>query len=266
MGFLKNIFKKDTNITDNINEDSTKSRIEELEENVNNNIILQNNSKTDYKDLDIFARVIMTQPEYSQYENAKRDFSVHYIGACNKYIPNKEVTSIFSTFFYDYLIEHVNSFLYEYGAPKYVENIKRLVENTQIKLDIDWDNYNNKEPKYQEALIDILTTEINQSLAEKGKILFGINIGDPSALFFITDINNYNVLALRNSNFYSLYDIDYYSQFYGEIFKLNEDISDKLKRLDYIEKKGDKYTTLFNGEILKYTDNDIQESKLTKIL
>ena len=123
-----------------------------------------------------------------------------------------------------------------------------------------------KESKYQEALIDIMTTEINKLLLEKGKILFGINVGDPSALFFITDISNYNVLITRSSNFYSLYNIEYYSQFYGNIFRLNEDISEELKKDDYIEKKDSTYSTLFNETKVEYKDTEITDSKLTMIL
>ena len=269
MAFLKKIFKKEKNkelkvLQENKNND-TEKRLGEIEEAINTQIA-PTKVIVSYDDLDIFARLVMTNEEYSQYELAKKEFSVDYNDACKKYISEKEPTSMFSTFFYDYLAKHTNSFLYEYGAPKYVAAIKQLVETNQIELNIDWSEYEEKESKYQEALIDIMTTEINKLLLEKEKILFGINVGDPSALFFITDISNYNVLITRSSNFYSLYNIEYYSQFYGNIFRLNEDISEELKKDDYIEKKDSTYSTLFNETKKEYKDTEITDSKLTKIL
>ena len=251
-------------LQENKNND-TEKRLGEIEEAINTQIA-PTKVIVSYDDLDIFARLVMTNEEYSQYELAKKEFSVDYNDACKKYISEKEPTSMFSTFFYDYLAKHTNSFLYEYGAPKYVAAIKQLVETNQIELNVDWNEYEEKESKYQEALIDIMTTEINKLLLEKGKILFGINVGDPSALFFITDISNYNVLITRSSNFYSLYNIEYYSQFYGNIFRLNEDISEELKKDDYIEKKDSTYSTLFNETKKEYKDTEITDSKLTKIL
>ena len=269
MAFLKNIFKKEKSkevkiVQDNKNND-TEKRLGEIEEAINTQITPAK-VIVSYDDLDIFARLVMTNEEYSQYELAKKEFSVDYNDACKKYISEKEPTSMFSTFFYDYLAKHTNSFLYEYGAPKYVAAIKQLVETNQIELNVNWNEYEEKESKYQEALIDIITTEINKLLLEKGKIFFGINVGDPSALFFITDISNYNVLITRSSNFYSLYNIEYYSQFYGNIFRLNEDISEELKKDDYIEKKDSTYSTLFSETKKEYKDTEITDSKLTKIL
>ena len=147
MAFLKNIFKKEKNkevkvLQENKNND-TEKRLGEIEEAINTQIA-PTKVIVSYDDLDIFARLVMTNEEYSQYELAKKEFSVDYNDACKKYISEKEPTSMFSTFFYDYLAKHTNSFLYEYGAPKYVAAIKQLVETNQIELNVDWNEYEEK--------------------------------------------------------------------------------------------------------------------------
>ncbi len=104
MAFLKNIFKKEKSkevkiVQDNKNND-TEKRLGEIEEAINTQITPAK-VIVSYDDLDIFARLVMTNEEYSQYEPAKKEFSVDYNDACKKYISEKEPTSMFSTFFFD---------------------------------------------------------------------------------------------------------------------------------------------------------------------
>ena len=74
MAFLKKIFKKEKNkevkvLQENKNND-TEKRLGEIEEAINTQIA-PTKVIVSYDDLDIFARLVMTNEEYSQYELAK---------------------------------------------------------------------------------------------------------------------------------------------------------------------------------------------------
>ena len=102
MAFLKKIFKKEKNkevkvLQENKNND-TEKRLGEIEEAINTQIA-PTKVIVSYDDLDIFARLVMTNEEYSQYELAKKEFSVDYNDACKNIFQKKNRHQCFQLFF-----------------------------------------------------------------------------------------------------------------------------------------------------------------------
>ncbi len=244
----------------------TNNGITDLSDIINDGVktIIKSNDpvEVNYDDLDILSRFVMLEDEYVNYENVRKEYQVDHVLTEKKYLNKEGSEGMFSIFYYDYMCQHTKSYLYQYGKLGYVSGFKELVSD---KINFNWDLFEIKESNYQESLVDILIQKLNVELNKVNKILFGINMGDASALFFITDIAKYNVLKSRKSTFYSLYNYDYISQFYGEIFEVISGEYKVIKTGDYVELKNEKYVSLFNNNNIEIHKENMQ-LKIEKII
>ena len=183
-----------------------------------------------------------------------------------------ENTSImtFTEFMYFYLSKATNSYFYENLALGYTLGFKELLNKENIELsEINWDNISEKEEKYEEVLIDILLSKINNLIRPKDKILFGIDIGLGSKLFFVRDKQSYYEIKRMETNFYFLYDEQYLQNFYNSLYELTEDAdgTEPLSKGDFVEERSKtngilKVKSLFKKDNKEY---DIKSEKLDQI-
>ncbi len=103
----------------------------------------------------------------------------------------------------------------------------------------------------------------------KNKILFGIDIGLGSKLFFIRDKECFYDIKKVETNFYYLYDEEYLQNFYNSLYELigNHENIDSLLNGDFVEEvtKIDdilKVKTLFKKDNKEY---EIKKENLNQI-
>ena len=249
----------------------TQERYEQIQDDLE--LILQSSplGSDGYSELDDTFYNLLNEKEYEDYQRVKQNFFENKKETMSKEL-GIENTSImtFTEFMYFYLSKTTNSYFYENLALRYTLGFKELLNKENIELsEINWDNISEKEEKYEEVLIDILLSKINNLIRPKNKILFGIDIGLGSKLFFVRDKQSFYEIKRIDTNFYFLYDEEYLQNFYNSLYELTEDIdgTEPLSKGDFVEERSK------TGEVLKVkslfkTNNkeyDIKSEKLNQI-
>lgn len=225
-------------------------------------------------EMDNICSELLEGDELVKYINAKENALNNLSGAIEKYFENEEEKKgilTFGDFYYRYLSKYGNCYEYIFNSKGYTEKIKELVINSGINvelLNIDWDNFKNKEEKYQELLIDILYAQVNYELGKYDYQIFGLNFGYESVLYFVTTEEKYKRLK-ENEELIKIFDTYFLETIYGEIYEITGDIEvEGVEIGDFIEKKEGEYTTLFNASIgnKKIENIDDSDEKKVKII
>ena len=224
-----------------------------------------------YSELDDTFYNLLNEKEYEDYQRVKQNFFENKKETMSKEL-GIENTSImtFTEFMYFYLSKTTNSYFYENLSLGYTLRFKELLKKENIELtEINWGNISEKEEKYEEVLIDILLSKINNLIRPKDKILFGIDIGLGSKLFFVKDKQSFYEIKRIETNFYFLYDEQYLQNFYNSLYELTEDVdgAEPLTKGDFVEERSEtdgvlKVKSLFKKDNKEY---DIKNEKLDQI-
>ena len=249
----------------------TQERYEQIQDDLE--LILQSSplGSDGYSELDDTFYNLLNEKEYEDYQRVKQNFFENKKETMSREL-GIENTSImtFTEFMYFYLSKATNSYFYENLALGYTLGFKELLNKENIELsEINWDNISEKEEKYEEVLIDILLSKINNLIRPKNKILFGIDIGLGSKLFFVRDKQSFYEIKRIDTNFYFLYDEEYLQNFYNSLYELTEDIdgTEPLSKGDFVEERSKtgevlKVKSLFKKDNKEY---DIKSEKLEQI-
>lgn len=272
---LKDFFSNNNDeISQKIEEEEkkeTQERYEHIQDDLE--LILQSSplGSDGYSELDDTFYNLLNEKEYEDYQRVKQNFFENKKETMSKEL-GIENTSImtFTEFMYFYLSKTTNSYFYENLSLGYTLGFKELLNKENIELtEIDWDNISEKEEKYEEVLIDILLSKINNLIRPKDKILFGIDIGLGSKLFFVRDKQSYYEIKRMETNFYFLYDEQYLQNFYNSLYELTEDAdgTEPLSKGDFVEERSKtngilKVKSLFKKDNKEY---DIKSEKLDQI-
>ena len=272
---LKDFFSNNNeDISQKIEEEEkmeTQERYEQIQDDLE--LILQSSplGSDGYSELDDTFYNLLNEKEYEDYQRVKQNFFENKKETMSKEL-GIENTSImtFTEFMYFYLSKATNSYFYENLALGYTLGFKELLNKENIELsEINWDNISEKEEKYEEVLIDILLSKINNLIRPKNKILFGIDIGLGSKLFFVRDKQSFYEIKRIDTNFYFLYDEEYLQNFYNSLYELTEDVdgTESLSKGDFVEERSQKdgilkVKSLFKKDNKEY---DIKSEKLEQI-
>ena len=272
---LKDFFSNNNDeISQKIEEEEkkeTQERYEHIQDDLE--LILQSSplGSDGYSELDDTFYNLLNEKEYEDYQRVKQNFFENKKETMSKEL-GIENTSImtFTEFMYFYLSKTTNSYFYENLSLGYTLGFKELLNKENIELtEINWDNISAKEEKYEEVLIDILLSKINNLIRPKDKILFGIDIGLGSKLFFVRDKQSYYEIKRIETNFYFLYDEQYLQNFYNSLYELTEDAdgTEPLSKGDFVEERSKtngilKVKSLFKKDNKEY---DIKSEKLDQI-
>ena len=272
---LKDFFSNNNDeISQKIEEEEkkeTQERYEHIQDDLE--LILQSSplGSDGYSELDDTFYNLLNEKEYEDYQRVKQNFFENKKETMSKEL-GIENTSImtFTEFMYFYLSKTTNSYFYENLSLGYTLGFKELLNKENIELtEIDWDNISEKEEKYEEVLIDILLSKINNLIRPKDKILFGIDIGLGSKLFFVRDKQSYYEIKRMETNFYFLYDEQYLQNFYNSLYELTEDAdgTEPLSKGDFVEERSQKDGILKVKSLFKTNNKeyDIKSEKLDQI-
>lgn len=220
-----------------------------------------NKSVNIYDEMDNFASEVMESNEFVEYIKVANEFARNREKTTRKHFlenfKTEEEFDIFSKniqtfgdFYYFYLLKHTKCIEYLFKEKGFTDNFKRLLQLYEIdenKIDIDWDNYRKKENIYQESLVDILFADLEYQLRKIGYVLFGINIGYESVIYYIMSDEKYK--RIEGNKAFAFFDINMMENIYNEIFEIVSDINiDGVSKGDFIEKTEDGFKTLFEDE------------------
>ncbi|MDO5089066.1 MAG: hypothetical protein Q4D53_04690 [Leptotrichiaceae bacterium] len=231
------------------------------------------NNKEIYDEMDDFCAEVLTSDGLLKYMGVRKEYFLEPEKTTEKYFKNskhKEEIKTFGDFFYYYLAENENCYLYTFLEKGFTKSMKKLLESHNIdpkEMDIDWLGMETKEKKYKEVLFDILYAMINYELKKQGLTIFGLNVGFESALYFIVSEDAYKRID-KNAELYTIFDSEYLETIYNEIFEVKRDLGVRdLQVGDFIEKDGKEYRSLFlkNNVAIKDIDED-NESEVVLIL
>ncbi|RRD39157.1 hypothetical protein EII29_08430 [Leptotrichia sp. OH3620_COT-345] len=223
--------------------------------------------------MDDFCAEVLSPEGLLKYMGIKKEYFLEPEKTTKEYFGNskyKEEIKTFGDFFYYYLAENENCYLYTFLEKGFTKSMKKLLESHNIDhktLDIDWLGMETKEKKYKESLFDILYAMINYELKKYGLTMFGLNIGFNSALYFIVSEDAYKRIN-KDAELYTIFDAEYLETIYNEIFEVKRDLGVKdLQVGDFIEKDGKEYHSLFlkNNVVIKNIDED-NENEVVLIL
>ena len=246
---------------------------EELYERIQNDldyVLAKEIGADEYGELDSMIQLLIPK-EYEIYEKIKKDFFADKKEAVEKVLGLTEVENMtFTEFIYFYLQKNTDSYYYENLSKGYVEGLKKLLDNKGIELEnINWESLAGKEEAYEELLIDIVISLVNKALISEKKILFGIDIGLGSKIFYLRETEDYKKIKEIETDFYYVYDIEYLKNFYKSIYEI---IVAPFKELgitkgDFVEiTEGEtgivKVRTLFKND---NKEHDINKNILKKI-
>ena len=197
----------------------------------------------EYGELDSMIQLLIPG-EYETYERIKSDFFADKKEAIEKVLGLTDVENMtFTEFIYFYLQKNTDSYYYENLSAGYVEGLKKLLDDKGINPEnINWESMAGKEEAYEELLIDIVLSLINNALKNEKKTLFGIDIGLGSKIFYLRETEDYEKIKAIETDFYYVYDIEYLKNFYTSIYEI---IVAPLKELEV--SKGD-FVEITEGE------------------
>lgn len=276
MSILKKSFNNENNkdISEKIEEENrkeTQERYEQIQDDLE--LILQTNPLgiDDYSDLDDTMHNLLNEREYDDYRRVKTNFFENKKETMKNELEIENTAIMtFTEFIYFYLAKNMNSYFYENLSLGYTLGFKELLKKEELELlEIEWENISLKEEKYEEVLIDIVFLKINNLLSLKNKILFGIDIGLGSKLFFIKDKEIFYEIKKIESDLFYLYDEYYLQNFYNSLYELtgNHKSLDSLSNGDFLEEIS-KVDDVLKVKSLFETDNkeyEINKENLIQI-
>lgn len=226
-----------------------------------------------YDELDNFCSEVLNVGGLMKYVKVSREYFQDPEKTVDKLFTEEDIKKQIKTygdFYYFYLAKYSNCYWYNFNEKGYTQAFKKLVKDNGINpedLDINWDNVEKKEYKYQEGLIDILYAMIHYELNKRGLTVFGLNMGFKSLLYYITPIEVYERL-IANQQLLRMFDLNFLETIYGEIYEVTGNLGvPNLEIGDFIEKKGKIYNTIFqnndeNIELKNIDENDENQVRI----
>lgn len=218
----------------------------------------------EYEELDNTFSELLNEKEYNKYLKVKKEFFQNREETIKKTLNYEDVNSMtFTEFIYFYLAKNTASYYYENLSLGYTKGFQQLLENEGISLEnISWYDFSEKEEKYEEVLIDIVFSIINKEIKDKNKILFGLDIGLGSKLFFLKDIKVYDKIKEIDTVFYYIYDNEYLKNFYSSLYMIKDAPGEEftITKGDFAEfleeaQEEIKIRTLFKDDNKEYSIN-----------
>lgn len=229
-----------------------------------------------YNELDDFAAEVLNSDNFLKYVEARREYLFEPEETVKKYFGeeflsdenNENKIATFSDFYYQYLIKYSDSYFYKFMAKGYTEGFRNLLIKKGINpddLNINWESIRSKELEYDESLVDILYSIVNYELEHRGYIIFGINMGYESTLYFI--IPEKAFFRIDNEpQLFTIFDIGFLETIYNEIYEVVGNLGTENVRIgDFLEKRGNEYYTLFSDTSKNVIIENIDENDESKV-
>ena len=215
---------------------------------------------------DNFLKYVEARREYlfEPEETVKKYFGEEFLSDENS--ENKIAT--FSDFYYQYLIKYSDSYFYKFMAKGYTEGFRNLLIKKGINpddLNINWESIRSKELEYDESLVDILYSIVNYELEHRGYIIFGINMGYESTLYFIVPEKTFFRID-NEPQLFTIFDIGFLETIYNEVYEVVGNLgTENVKIGDFLEKRGNEYYTLFSDTSKNVIIENIDENDESKV-
>ena len=233
-----------------------------------------------YNELDDFAAEVLNSDNFLKYVEARREYLFEPEETVKKYFGEEFLSdensenkiATFSDFYYQYLIKYSDSYFYKFMAKGYTEGFRNLLIKKGINpddLNINWESIRSKELEYDESLVDILYSIVNYELEHRGYIIFGINMGYESTLYFIVPEKAFFRID-NEPQLFTIFDIGFLETIYNEVYEVVGNLgTENVKIGDFLEKRGNEYYTLFSDtskNVIIENINENDESKVKIIL
>ena len=233
-----------------------------------------------YNELDDFAAEVLNSDNFLKYVEARREYLFEPEETVKKYFGEEFLSdensenkiATFSDFYYQYLIKYSDSYFYKFMAKGYTEGFRNLLIKKGINpddLNINWESIRSKELEYDESLVDILYSIVNYELEHRGYIIFGINMGYESTLYFIVPEKAFFRID-NEPQLFTIFDIGFLETIYNEVYEVVGNLGTENVRIgDFLEKRGNEYYTLFSDtskNVIIENINENDESKVKIIL
>ena len=229
-----------------------------------------------YNELDDFAAEVLNSDNFLKYVEARREYLFEPEETVKKYFGeeflsdenNENKIATFSDFYYQYLIKYSDSYFYKFMAKGYTEGFRNLLIKKGINpddLNINWESIRSKELEYNESLVDILYSIVNYELEHRGYIIFGINMGYESTLYFIVPEKAFFRID-NEPQLFTIFDIGFLETIYNEVYEVVGNLGTENVRIgDFLEKRGNEYYTLFSDTSKNVIIENIDENDESKV-
>jgi len=229
-----------------------------------------------YNELDDFAAEVLNSDNFLKYVEARREYLFEPEETVKKYFGEEFLSdensenkiATFSDFYYQYLIKYSDSYFYKFMAKGYTDGFRELLEKKGINpdsLDVNWESIRSKELEYDESLVDILYSIVNYELEHRGYIIFGINMGYESTLYFIVPEKTFFRID-NEPQLFTIFDIGFLETIYNEVYEVVGNLgTENVKIGDFLEKRGNEYYTLFSDTSKNVIIENIDENDESKV-
>ena len=229
-----------------------------------------------YNELDDFAAEVLNSDNFLKYVEARREYLFEPEETVKKYFGEEFLSdensenkiATFSDFYYQYLIKYSDSYFYKFMAKGYTEGFRNLLIKKGINpddLNINWESIRSKELEYDESLVDILYSIVNYELEHRGYIIFGINMGYESTLYFIVPEKAFFRID-NEPQLFTIFDIGFLETIYNEVYEVVGNLgTENVKIGDFLEKRGNEYYTLFSDTSKNVIIENIDENDESKV-
>ena len=229
-----------------------------------------------YNELDDFAAEVLNSDNFLKYVEARREYLFEPEETVKKYFGEEFLSDensenkieTFSDFYYQYLIKYSDSYFYKFMAKGYTEGFRNLLIKKGINpddLNINWESIRSKELEYDESLVDILYSIVNYELEHRGYIIFGINMGYESTLYFIVPEKAFFRID-NEPQLFTIFDIGFLETIYNEVYEVVGNLGTENVRIgDFLEKRGNEYYTLFSDTSKNVIIENIDENDESKV-
>ena len=229
-----------------------------------------------YNELDDFAAEVLNSDNFLKYVEARREYLFEPEETVKKYFGeeflsdenNENKIATFSDFYYQYLIKYSDSYFYKFMAKGYTEGFRNLLIKKGINpddLNINCESIRSKELEYDESLVDILYSIVNYELEHRGYIIFGINMGYESTLYFIVPEKAFFRID-NEPQLFTIFDIGFLETIYNEVYEVVGNLGTENVRIgDFLEKRGNEYYTLFSDTSKNVIIENIDENDESKV-
>ena len=229
-----------------------------------------------YNELDDFAAEVLNSDNFLKYVEARREYLFEPEETVKKYFGEEFLSDensenkieTFSDFYYQYLIKYSDSYFYKFMAKGYTEGFRNLLIKKGINpddLNINWESIRSKELEYDESLVDILYSIVNYELEHRGYIIFGINMGYESTLYFIVPEKAFFRID-NEPQLFTIFDIGFLETIYNEVYEVVGNLGTENVRIgDFLEKRVNEYYTLFSDTSKNVIIENIDENDESKV-
>jgi len=229
-----------------------------------------------YNELDDFAAEVLNSDNFLKYVEARREYLFEPEETVKKYFGEEFLSdensenkiATFSDFYYQYLIKYSDSYFYKFMAKGYTEGFRNLLIKKGINpddLNINWESIRSKELEYDESLVDILYSIVNYELEHRGYIIFGINMGYESTLYFIVPEKAFFRID-NEPQLFTIFDIGFLETIYNEVYEVVGNLGTENVRIgDFLEKRENEYYTLFSDTSKNVIIENIDENDESKV-